>query len=184
MTEYVSPKEAKIALGISDSTLRRWAKDNKIDFITTDGGHRRYNIKDKQEKKGEKIIYARVSSKKQEHDLQRQIKLLTDRYPDHTIVSDIASGINYKRKGLTAILDKLFARNISEVVVYSKDRLSRFGFDLFEYLFKSFGAKLIVESNTTEKSSEEELAEDLLSVVTVFTARYHDSRKYKNKSKD
>ena len=65
-------------------------------------------------------------------------------------------------------------------MVYSEDRLSRFGNDLLRLLFKYFGAKFTVDSNKGSKSDEEELAEDLLSIVTVFTARYYGSRKYKN----
>jgi putative resolvase len=175
---YVSPKEAKEHLGVSIDTLRRWAKEGKIEFITTNGKHRRYKI-DTTKETGQKIIYARVSSKKQQLDLQRQIDFLKSKYPTHSVISDIASGINFNRKGFTSILDQLFNRNIKEVVVYSNDRLSRFANDLISHIFTHFGAKLIIENDSNDKTPQEELAEDLLSIVSVFSARYHGSRKYK-----
>ncbi len=177
---YVSNKKARQVYQVSEDTLRRWANDGKIKFISTKGGHRRYALPEQNEEK-ESIIYARVSSKKQESDLNRQIAFLQQKYPKYTVIKDIGSGINFKRKGFLSILDKLFKGNLKQVVVFSNDRLARFGSDLIQHLFDYFGATLIIENNTTEsKSQQEELAEDLLSIVTVFTAKYHGSRKYKS----
>jgi len=189
---YVSSKKAQTYYEVSADTLRRWANDGTIQFTKSKGGHRRYFIEREQtttclnssvkNKKNprQKIIYARVSSKKQESDLDNQIQFLKNKYPGHTIMSDIGSGINFKRPKFNTILDRVFDGCVEEVVVYSYDRLSRFGRELIEKMFKRFNTKLIVVNNTVEKSSNEELAEDLLSIVTVFTARYHGSRKYKN----
>lgn len=180
--DYVSAKKASEYFSVSTDTLRRWADDGKIQFITTQGGHRRYVIPQLDDDR-ESIIYARVSSNKQKGDLKRQIKLLQELYPDYDVVSDIGSGINLKRKGLLSILDKVLANNVKEIVVYSYDRLSRFGNDFFEYLFDKFKVNLVIVNKTSDKSDEQELAEDLLAITTVFAARYHGKRKYK-KSKD
>lgn len=176
---YVSPKEAKKYYRVTDDTLRRWAKNGQIKFITTNGGHRRYALPEEKEDK-QKIIYARVSSKKQEQDLKRQVAFLKEKYPKHTVITDIASGINFKRQGFKTILEQVFKNDVKEVVVFSSDRIARFGFDLIETIFSYFNTKLIIENNSEKiKSPQEELADDLLSIVTIFTAKYHGSRKYK-----
>ena len=179
---YVSAKEAQKHYGVSIDTLRNWANKGQVETFRTQGGHRRFFIPEKTS--GRKIIYARVSSSKQSNNLDNQIKFLKERYPTHELITDIGSGINFKRKGFTKILDDLFSYNVEEVVVTSKDRLCRFGNELIEYIFKKFGGRLQV-INTIEhesKTPNEELAEDLLSIVTVFTARYHGSRKYAKKT--
>ena len=101
---YVRPHEATKYYDVSDTTLRKWAEHGKIEYKTTDGGHRRYKIPDPDEdgtkiiKRRRKIIYARVSSVKQQKDLQRQIKAMSTVYPEYEVVSDIGSGINFERR--------------------------------------------------------------------------------------
>lgn len=134
---YVNTKEASKIYGVTDQTLRRWASNNQISFILTKGGHRRYFIKDPID--GTRIIYARVSSSKQKADLQRQSTFLRKKFPDYELITDIGSGINFKRKGFLSILQRLFEGSVSEVVVASSDRFSRFNYDFFKWLFKQFG---------------------------------------------
>ena len=176
---FVPPREAAKKYKVQAQTLRKWAKEGKIQYIITEGKHRRYRIDDNT---GRSIIYARVSSEKQP-DLDNQVQYLKNAYPGHELVTDIGSGINFNRKGLQKVLELLFKRDIKEVVVASKDRLSRFGFELFENIFRYFGAKITVLS-TEYNSPEQELAEDLLAITTVFTAKYHGRRSYSKKSKD
>ena len=182
---YVTPKEAQKTFNVSRDTLRRWAIEGKIKYITTQGGHRRYLIQqeNKPKNKKQKIIYARVSSKKQEQDLKRQIQFLKSKYPKHRVIKDIGSGINFKRRGFKTLLELVFKDNVEEVVVYSKDRLAKFGQELIEDIFQYHNTKLIIASdikqNDQEKTKEQELAEDIISIVTVFSARYHGKRKYK-----
>lgn len=179
MSNFVPSRKAQAFYKVKEQTLRDWASAGKINFITTAGGHRRYSIIEQQEHK-KSIIYARVSSKKQEDDLDRQVKYLQKRYPNHEVITDIGSGINYKRKGFRRILEQLFKRNIEEVVVSTGDRFSRFGRDLFEWIFEQFGAKLTIHNNKRYKSTQEELSEDLMEIITVFSARYYGRRKYKD----
>ena len=94
---YVTSKEAQQFYGVTANTLRTWAKNNTIPYTTTQGGHRRYLIKNKTHKR-QKIIYARVSSQKQKQDLQRQITYLKNRYPEHTVITDVTRGINCKKR--------------------------------------------------------------------------------------
>ena len=178
---FVNASKAEEFYGVTLDTLREWDKKGKIETVRTSGGHRRFFVPEKND--GKKIIYARVSSKKQSDNLDNQIKYLQSKYPTYELISDIGSGINFERKGFRKILEQLFSNNIQTVVVTSKDRLCRFGIELFEYIFQRFGARLeILDSNEYEpKSPNEELADDLLSIVTVFTAKHDGRRNYKKK---
>lgn len=177
---YVTPKEASEKYKVSRETVRRWALKGKIKYKVTEGGHRRYLLEEKEpEIKREKIVYGRVSSKKQEPNLSNQLEVLKKRYPESSIISDIGSGINFKRPGFRKILDGVFNKTIGEVVVTYPDRFSRFGFELFQWIFESHGAKLISIKTGDEKSLEQELAEDLLSIITVFSSKYYGKRDYR-----
>jgi predicted site-specific integrase-resolvase len=180
---YVASKKAREKYKVSEQTLRNWAEDGRIEFETTPGGHRRYKVVEQNDKR-KSYVYARVSSRKQEGDLQRQVEFLRQRYPDHEVITDIGSGINNKRKGFQTILEQLFRNNVKEVVVSSGDRFSRFGTDLFEWMFEQHGAKLKCEHDKDDKTHNEELADDLMEIITVFSARYHGSRKYKTSKED
>ena len=167
-----TPKQLTEKLGVSRETLRRWEVAGQLKAVKTAKGHRRY-LYDEAPKK-QKIIYARVSSHKQQEDLERQIASLQKRYPKHTVLSDIGSGLNFKRKSLLKLLEFVFKGDVSEVVVAHRDRLSLFGFELFEFIFKQHGAILKVVDNT-EVSPD---SEDLMSLITEFSSRYYGSRKY------
>jgi predicted site-specific integrase-resolvase len=186
MSKSVKAQEAAEYYNISTSNLRKWARDGKIEVDITPGGHYNYIIpvtrKDEPEhptKDGwtENIIYSRVSSKKQIEDLKRQSKYLKQHYPKYTIVEDIGSGINYKRKGFQDILEQLFSGNVKKVVVAHPDRFSRFSFEFFQWLFERFGAVLESIEAPTENSGED-LVSDIMEIFTVFTARYYGRRKY------
>jgi len=187
---YAKPKEACKYYKVCDQTLRTWANTGKIKFITTEGGHRRYKLGSNEiqapsqesgkEPEDLKIIYSRVSSGKQRDDLGRQTEFLRERFPAHRVISDVGSGINFKRKGFKRILEGVFKGNIKEVVVAKRDRFTRFGFELFEWIFQQHGAQLICVE-TEDEEPENELTEDLMSIITVFSARYYGKRKYRKK---
>lgn len=184
--KILKAKQASQYYNISISNLRKWAREGKIPVKITKGGQYQYIIKEENsecpEQISENIIYARVSSKKQFNDLQRQGDKLQRTFPDFTLIKDIGSGINFKRKGFIKILELLFQKKINKVVVANKDRFSRFGFEFFEWMFKQFGATLeVIQTNSnTELSSNEELANDIMEIITVFTARFYGSRRYQN----
>lgn len=184
---YVTPKQASNHYNVSEQALRSWANSGKIKYITTKGGHRRYSLSQQLEHENrQKIIYARVSSRKQQGDLDRQIQFMQSKYPTHRIISDIGSGINFKRKGFKTILDGIFKGTIEEVVVAKRDRFTRFGYDLFEWIFKEHQSRLISDSIEGEEDASNELSEDLMAIITVFSSRYYGKRKYKilQESKD
>jgi putative resolvase len=190
--EYVNTKEARRLLGITAGTLRRWDKEGKIDAVRAPSGVRLYNRQcilnitcqkgDIHQKK--RVAYCRVSSKKQADDLERQKEFYRSDYPNHELVEDIGSGINFKRKGLLRILELSMRGELEEVVVSHRDRLCRFAFELVEWVFNKNNTKLVVLDKTDHKSSSEELSEDVLSIIHVFSCREMGKRRYKsNKSK-
>ena len=185
---YVKPKEASKYYNVSENALRTWANKGQIKHITTKGGHRRYLLTETKEQNKQdiskpkhkklQIIYARVSSAKQKDDLKRQTKYLSTKYPKHKIITDTGSGINFKRKEFRKILEGVFKGTIKEVVVAYKDRFTRFGYELFEWIFQTHGAKLIYDKESNSEF-QTELSDDLMAIITVFTARYYGKRKYK-----
>jgi predicted site-specific integrase-resolvase len=193
---YVSSEEARRFLKVTSNTLRTWAIQGKIQYFRTGGvkSHRYYNIREFLEKSGttpitsqsvkKKICYCRVSTRNQKEDLERQKKYLISRFPDHEIISDIGSGINFNRKGLKTILDSAIKGNIDEVVVAYKDRLCRFGFDLIKYIIEKHSNGKIVVLNNPTHSREEEVVSDVLSILNVFSARINGLRKYHSTIKE
>lgn len=188
---FVSGKVAKEMLGISSKTLHVWDAENKINTFRTPSGARRYNLQDiknigmcvPSSKQKKKICYCRVSSQKQIDDLERQQNFFRQQYPNHDLVTDIGSGINWKRKGLKTILDEAMYGNISEIVVAHRDRLCRFAFELLEWLFSRLGVKLVVLSQSENKSIDNELADDILSIIHVYSCRRMGARRYSKDKK-
>jgi putative resolvase len=188
MPKYTSPKETADYFGVSLHTLRRWEKSGQIQAIRTPSGQRRYDIASYtglSKERGERAIiaYARVSSRGQKADLDRQIAKLLELYPQAILITDIASGLNFKRPGLRAVLERVRQGDVGTVVVAHKDRLARFGFDLIEWCCEQDGAKIVV-LNQDGLSPERELVEDILAIVHVFSCRLYGLRKYKSAIKE
>jgi predicted site-specific integrase-resolvase len=191
--KYRGAQEIRKTYEISSETLRRWNNQGKISSIRTPGGNRLYFVVDvekifeNQERINEKkkICYARVSSEKQKEDLDRQCEYLRQKCPDHELIKDIGSGLNWKRKGFTSILERSYQRDIEEVVVTHKDRLCRFAFELVEWIFSKHDTKIVVLGSDINVDDTEsgELAEDLLSIVTIFTARHNGLRSAENRKR-
>lgn len=182
--EYLTTKEAASLLGVSSTTLIQWENSNKINCFRTHGGHRRYSRKQIIERRGGyevpavriRYAYCRVSTRAQKEDLERQVQFFRDKYPDYTIVKDIGSGLNFKRKGLNSILEQIQRGNVEEIVVTHKDRLSRFGFELIEKILQMCSGGKIVVLDTESDSPQQELINDLVSIITVFSSRIYGLR--------
>ncbi|MBW4509851.1 MAG: IS607 family transposase [Scytonematopsis contorta HA4267-MV1] len=182
---YVPPRVAASKLGVSTKTLERWLEAGKIEGIFTQGGQRRYNLDSvipvrRGNPRDERIIvlYARVSSRSQKTDLEQQVNFLKSRYPDAEIITDIGSGLNFKRKGLQTLLDRVLSNTIKLVVVAHKDRLCRFGFDIIAWLCARQQTEILV-LDQKNLSPEREMVEDILAIVHVFSWRLYGLRKYK-----
>jgi predicted site-specific integrase-resolvase len=129
------------------------------------------------------VVYARVSSRAQQSDLNRQVAALRNLYPDAECVSEIGGGLNFKRKKLLALLERIMQGDVRLVVVAHKDRLARFGFDLFKWLCEQNRCELVV-LNETILSPEAEMVEDILAIVHCFSSRLYGLRKYKSQIKE
>ena len=176
--KYVTPKEACNYLGVSISTLRRWEKEGKIKSIRTPGGQRRFCIQEYEQKAKPTILYARVSTHSQKDDLQRQAEFLRLAYPTGELVQEVGSGLNFRRRKFIAILERIYQGDIGRFVCAYPDRAVRFGFPLIEWLCQQAGCELVV-LNERNLSPEQELVEDILSILHCFSARLYGLRKYK-----
>lgn len=191
--EYLSTNTVSKKLGVTAQTLRNWDKEGKLKpaFVKSNG-YRYYSLDDvlsfTQERKTKKdlnvIGYARVSSKKQSDDLDRQINnlntILKEKYTSFEIISDIGSGINYTKPGLRKLIEKINKKEVDLIIVLYKDRLVRFGFELIEYFAKINNVKIEVLEKKN-KNEEQELVEDLVQIITVFSSRLQGKRKGKTK---
>ncbi len=182
--KYVTPKEAQSILGVSEKTLRNWDSLGKIHTIRTPTGHRRYDIESITGKENRaSIIYARVSSHKQRADLDRQADYLQSLYPESEVIKEIGSGLNYNRKKLKAVLERILSGNVERLVVGHKDRLARFGFELLRWICELNNTELVV-CNNEQLSPEREMVEDILAIVHVFSCQLYGLRKYKTQIKE
>lgn len=184
----ISVKEAAELLGVSTKTIHRWEKEGKIKAIRTAGGHRRFEVNDLLgNKKGDAltVAYARVSSPDQKADLKRQ-EIVLESYCaskgfDFVLISDLGSGMNYKKKGLVRLIKLICSYDVERLVLTHKDRLLRFGSELIFSLCEHFGVEVIIINRSKDTSFEEDLAQDVLEIITVFSARLYGSRSHKNK---
>lgn len=186
IVRYVTPKEATQVLGVNERTLRRWEADGKIKTIKTPSGQRRYDITGYTTQfvsQRVDVIYARVSSRAQKPDLERQIEALRNRYPRAEVVWEIGGGLNFKRPKMLALLGRIMQGTVSRLIVAHKDRLARFGFDLYRWLCEQNGCELVV-LNETNLSPEREMVEDILAILHCFSSRLYGLRKYKSQIKE
>ncbi len=189
MERHYTLKEASEILGVSIKTLQLWDKEGKIRYVRTPGGRRRIPESEIKRilglKEERKIIgYARVSSNKQKDDLERQIELIKnyakERGWEIEILKDVGSGLKENRKNFQKLLRMVVNREISKVVVAYSDRLTRFGFKTLEELFEGYGCEIIV-INEEEKSPQEELIEDLITIISHFAGKLYGMRSHKYK---
>ena len=187
MSKYYSINEFSKILGVSAQTLRNWDKNGKLHpHHTSSNGYRYYtpeqlnqvmNIKPNLDRIV--IGYCRVSSNKQKDDLERQIEnmklYLTSQGKPFEIISDIGSGINYKKKGLKELIRRISQNKVEKVVVLYEDRLLRFGFELVEYIASLYNCDIEIIDNT-EKPEQQELVEDLAQIITVFSCKLQGKR--------
>lgn len=186
MNSYVPLREACSILGLKPATLRAWAQSGKIKTIKTPNDQFLYSRQalsdlinpDSTSSQKKKIIYARVSSSKQKDDLERQVSYLQSKYPDYDLIKDCGSGINWKRKGLQTILEYAMSGNLQELVVAHRDRLSRLGFELIEWIIIKSGGKVIVLDAEDHKSPEKDLSDDLLSIIQIYSCKQMGRRRY------
>jgi putative resolvase len=179
-------KAAKSFLGVTTKTIQKWDKEGKIKIIRTIGGRRRVPLSEIERLQGIKshntqiIGYARVSSATQKDDLQTQVQFLTQRGITH-ILTDIGSGLSEKRRNYRKLIQLILTHQIQKLVVTYPDRLTRFGFATFQQFCASYGTHIEVLNDTLYKSPQEELVQDLITLIAHFSGKLYGLRSHKAK---
>lgn len=192
---YLSIHKVSVILGVTPQTLRKWDEDGYFIPAQRRSNGYRYYTKQQVEEFSEKLStmknqyrknigYCRVSTSKQKDDLLRQcenveIYLKTLKQP-YDIIKDIGSGINYSKKGLCELLELICKNKVDTVYVLYKDRLVRFGFEIIQKIAELHGTRIVV-LDSEDKTKEQELVEDLMQIITVFSCRLHGKRASKTK---
>ncbi len=191
MDRLLSIGKASEILGVSITTLRRWEAEGKLVPERTAAGHRRYDLsKIKPDTlhaspdERRTVAYARVSSHDQEEDLERQKQVLelycAKQGWNYEVMSDLGSGMNYYKKGLKRLLNDIVAGRVGRLVLTHKDRLLRFGVELVFAICESKQVEVVILNQGEDTTFEEDLAEDVLEIITVFSARLYGGRSRKN----
>ena len=184
-------EEASNMLGVSKETLRRWERKGKITSERTQGKHRRYKKETIDRLLNKEIIrermtvgYARVSTNEQKEDLKRQIQLIENYCSSHgykfDIISDIGSGLNYNKKGIKQLIELIESDSIDRLVISYKDRLLRFGSEILFQMCDYHNVEVVI-INSMDNTFENELVDDVLSIITVYSAKLYGKRSHKNK---
>lgn len=188
----VNISKAAQELGVHQETLRRWEIAGKIQVERTPRGHRRYDLAklrgyrtDVLPSTRSTLCYARVSSHDQKEDLIRQTAVLESfcaaRGWTYEVLQDLGSGLNYHKKGLKKLIKGICSGIVGRLIITHKDRLMRFGAELIFSICESFGTEVVIINASEDSSFEDDLVQDVLEIITVFSARLYGSRSRKNK---
>lgn len=189
MSNYRINEFAK-RLGRSAQTVRRWEKEGKLQAKRLPSGHRYFDESDVRAMLGgapdkkDIVVYCRVSSAGQKDDLASQLAAM-ERYcrsagiPVDQWLQEVGGGMNFKRKHFLSLVDRIQRGQIQKLLVAHKDRLMRFGFDLFNHIAVENGCEIVVV-NQESLSPQQEMVEDLMAIVHTFSCRLHGMGKYKS----
>lgn len=189
----VGIKKASEFLNVSKQTLRRWEREGKITSSRTSGQHRKYEVNDLKKlvnrtdvNNNVAVCYCRVSTKEQQEDLKRQVDKLEmyclSKGYQYRIISDTGSGLNFNKKGLKELIRLIHGKEVSKIILNYKDRLVMFGFEFFEQLCQLNDIDIEIVNQTEDKTYEEEMVEDVLSILTVYSSRLYGTRSHKQKA--
>ncbi len=196
MDNVYSPKEFGKLIGRTTNTLQKWDREGKLTAHRSPTTNRRYYTHDQYlayrgvvaKQQSLTLVYSRVSGVAQKSDLTNQVHALETYCTQQGIIvdewmSDISSGLNYKRKQFNRLIELVELGQVRRVIIAHRDRLVRFGFDFFETFAQRHGTEIVVV-NGENLSPEQELVQDLIAIVTVFSARLHGLRSYKKALKE
>jgi len=186
MEKNYSPREAATILGVAVHTIQVWDRQGKIKCVRLPSGRRRIPESEvkrllnmKEERKD--AIYARVLSREQERDLDRQLGALKKATANPLVYTDVRSGLNFRRKGLFQLLEDIAEKKIARLYVTHEDRLARIGFEFISWLCSKYGTEIVPIEKEEYASFREERARDLVSLVTAFSAKLFGLRSHKTK---
>ncbi|MBB5324804.1 putative site-specific integrase-resolvase [Anoxybacillus tepidamans] len=195
MKQY-KPKEFAEMLNVSVKTLQRWDNEGVLKAYRNPKGRRYYTEEQyreymgipKENQVGKTVIYARVSDRSQKDDLENQVEFLRTFANARGIIideilTDVGSGLNYKRKQWNRLMEQCVEGNISTILIAHQDRFVRFGYEWFEQFLAKHGVKIMVINNE-KLSPQEEFVQDLISIIEEFSCRVYGLRKYRDKMKE
>lgn len=188
-------REVATLLGVTPQTLRTWSNEGYIEAVKGKGGHRRFKrsevrrlmqLTNPQSSEKFCLIYCRVSTTIQRDNLKRQRARLeayavANGFIIEKIYEDIASGMNFKRRGLLKLLNHCHTHTIKTVIIEFKDRLARFGVALIQEMLASFGTELIIV-NRVESDYKQEIIDDMIAIIVHFSSRLYGKRRGKKKT--
>ena len=183
---YLTPQQVQEKFGYHPKSLSRWAQEGKIKFTKSPGGHRRYLLSSLEEltmlaeDNREIILYVRVSTHSQKEDLKSQREYVSSYYPQCKCISDIGSGLNFKRKKFLKLMEQVANHEVKKIVVAHKDRLCRFGFDFVQWFCHLNGCQIEI-LNHSYKSPHQELMDDFMAVMHFFSSKLYFLRSYEKK---
>lgn len=182
---FVKLGEAAKAFGVSTRTIYRWRDSNQIVWKQKPSGQFIYQVGNSKTttESRKNIVYVRVSSAKQADDLKRQKTFMQQQFPSHEVIADVGSGLNFKRRGLQCLLRLVMSNSVNEIVVSSKDRLCRFGFELLEWIFNQHNTKLMVLESASI-TEDQQFVNDILSIIQIYSCKWNGRRRYSFKDKE
>ena len=183
---------AAAELGVSRDTLRRWESAGRIEVERSPSGHRRYDLAQlrgltpaKSASSRVTIAYARVSSRNQKKELNKQVSVLesfcTEQNWTFEVIQDVGSGMNYRKSGLRTLIQRICQGDVGRLVITHRDRLVRLGIELIFSLCEHFGTEIVLINASSLAEFEDEIAEDVMEIITIFSARLYGSRNPKNR---
>ena len=198
--KLINIEETAEMLGVTKDTLRNWDKSGKLISLRTEGNHRRYLLEDifnllgikkqVEEQNNNVVVYCRVSShdQKKKGDLERQKGRILEycvkkKYNVEYILEEVASGMSDKRPKIKKLFTLVRERKVKRVVIEHKDRLCRFMFNIFKEFFNSFDVEIECATQKRSKSFEEELTEDMLALMSSFSAKIYGKCSAENRRK-
>ena len=179
---------------MTTKTLRNWDDAGKIKTTRTSGNHRRISIDEIRRLQGttqssaqiKTLAYCRCSTLKQKDNLDRQVgRVLEHCYTnkwDVELYKDIGSGLNENRREFKKLLKRVADDDVARVVIEYKDRIARYGFETFVVMCKNFNVEVVVLEEKEEQSFEEEMVDDIISLITSYSARIYGRRGGKSKN--
>ena len=176
-------------VGRSTDTVRRWEREGKLIAKRLPSGQRYFDESDVRALMGgapdkkDIVVYCRVSSAGQKDDLASQFAAmesycLAGAIPVDVWIQEIGGGMNFKRKHFLSLVDRIQRGEIKKLLIAHKDRLMRFGFELFNHIAIENGCEIVVV-NQESLSPQQEMVEDLMAIVHTFSGRLYGMRKYK-----
>lgn len=176
----LTAKQVREMFHITNQTLYNWRNSGKIKFKQINSKLFLYELPDEINRIN--VIYGRVSNTKQKSDMEKQVQIITDYMLKNGIIPDkiycdIASGMNENRKHFNELMDLVFQNKVKTIFITYKDRLTRFGFSYFEKIFSLFGTNIVILNATKEEDFQQELSQDLISIIHHFSMKLYSNRR-------